>query len=80
MNMRYGTQVPKQRVACGMTLIEMLCIIALVVCVIEGSKVGKQFIGHWYGYLLGGILGVVVWLGCIYGIGFLIHLWKKHRK
>ena len=54
MNMSYGArQVPQKRVACGMTLIEMLCIIALVVCVIEGSKIGKQIIGHcgmycWY--------------------------------
>ena len=81
MNMSYGArQVPQKRVACGMTLIEMLCIIALVVCVIEGSKIGKQIIGHWFGYLLGGILGIVVCIAGIFGFGFLMHLWRKYRK
>ena len=65
-------------VARGMTLIEMLCIIALIVCVIEGSKIGKQIIGHWFGYLLGGVLGIVVCIAGIFGLGFLMHLWKKY--
>lgn len=59
MNAFYGVnQILQRRVAKGATLIEMLCIIALVVCVIEGGRFGNRIVGSWYGYLLGGILGL----------------------
>lgn len=75
--MSYGTkQVPKKRVTYGMTLIEMLCFMALVICVIMGVKFGHQIIGSWYGYLLGGILGVIVFLVCIFALSFVMHLWS----
>ncbi len=81
MNMSYGArQVPQKRVTKGMTFPEMLCFIALVVCVVIGGKFGNQIVGSWYGYLLGGMLGVVACVVCIFGIGFLMHLWKKYRK
>ncbi len=64
----------------GMTFPEMLCFIALVVCVVIGGKLGNQIVGNWYGYLLGGILGVVVCIAGIFGFGFLMHLWKKFRN
>jgi hypothetical protein len=59
-----------------MTLPEMLCFIALVVCVIMGAKLGHHIAGSWYGYLLGGILGIFVFLVCIYAFGFVLHLWS----
>jgi hypothetical protein len=73
-------QILEKRVSKGMTLVEILCFIALVVCVVTGGKFGNRIVGSWYGYLLGGVLGVVACVGGIYGLGFLMHLWKKHRK
>jgi hypothetical protein len=70
-------QLHQHRVVRGMTLIEMLCFIALVVCVIEGAKFGHHIAGRWYGYLLGGILGIFVFLVCIYTLGFVLHLWNR---
>ena len=81
MKMFYGVnQIFQKRVPRGMTFPEMLCFIALVVCVIIGGKFGNQIVGSWYGYLLGGVLGVVACVGGIYGLGFLMHLWRKSRK
>lgn len=81
MNMSYGTrQVSQKYFAKGMTFPEMLCFIALLVCVVIGGKFGNQIVGSWYGYLLGGILGVVACVVCIFGLGFLMHLWKKYRN
>lgn len=81
MNMSYGArQARRKRGACGMILPEMLCFIALIVCIVIGVKYGHQITGSWYGYLLGGILGIIAFLVCVFGLGFLMHLWSKRRK
>ena len=73
-------QILQKRVAKGLTLPEMLCFIALVVCAIMGAKFVRHIAGSWYGYLLGGVLGVVACIVCIFGLGFLMDLWKKYRN
>ena len=73
-------QILQKRVAKGMTLPEMLCFIALVVCVVMGAKFGHHVVGSWYGYLLGGVLGVVAGIVCILGLAFLMHLLTKNIK
>ena len=81
MNIFNGVdQIIKKRDAKGMTFPEMLCFIALILCVIVGGKFGNRIIGSWYGYLLGGVIGIVVCVAGIFGLGFLMHLWKKCRK
>ena len=81
MNLFYEVnQILHKRVAKGMTFPEMLCFIALVVFVVIGGKSGNRIVGTWYGYLLGGILGIVACVVCIFGLGFLMHLWKKYKK
>ena len=78
MNMSDGiNQLLQKRVSKGMTLVEMLCFIALVVCVVEGGRLGGRIVGSWYGYFLGGVLGVVACVAGIFGLGFLMHLLKK---
>lgn len=41
----------------GMTLVEMLCFMALVPCILIGVFFGSAIIGNWYGWLLGAVLG-----------------------
>lgn len=53
-------QILHKRVAKGMTLVEILSFIALIVCIVEGGRFGNQIFGSWYGYILGGVLGIVV--------------------
>ncbi len=66
----------RHRVARGMTLIEILTFIALVVCAISGAKLGHRIMGSWYGWLLGGILGVIIVFVCICALGLVMHLWS----
>ena len=81
MNISDGiNQILQKRVSKGMTLIEMLCFIALVVCVVEGVRLGGRIVGSWYGYLLGGVLDVAACVAGIFGLGFLMHLLKKYRN
>jgi len=77
VNMSYGIrQVFQKRVTCGMILPEMLCFIALVVCIAIGVMFGHQITGSWYGYLFGGILGIIVFLVCIFALGSVMNLWS----
>lgn len=46
--------------ASGMTLVEMLCFMALVPCILIGVFIGSAIIGSWYGWLLGAVLGFLV--------------------
>ena len=74
MNMSYG--VFQKRIAWGMTLPEMLCFIALVVCVIIGVKFGSHITGSWYGYLLGAILGFLLFFIPLMALAVLKDLWR----
>lgn len=77
INMNYGNrQFRPKRVMYGMTLIEMLCFIALVILAIVGIKLGHKLFENLYGGLLGGILGIIIFVVCIFAFGFVIHLWS----
>ena len=41
-------QILQKRVTKGMTLVEMLCFIALFVCVVIGGKFGNQIVGSYW--------------------------------
>lgn len=60
----------------GMTLVEMLCFMALVPCILIGVFFGSAIVGNWYGWLIGAILGFLVFfiLGTIWNV--LKELWS----
>jgi len=64
-----------QRIACGMTLIEMLCFIVLVIFILIGVFFGSAIIGSWYGWLLGAVLGLFVFLVSLMALAVLKDLW-----
>ena len=75
MNMK-GTKVPQKHVAVGMTLVELVCIMALIASVIMGAKFGYQFAKSWYGFLLGGLLGIIVFFAFVFALGSVMNLWS----
>jgi hypothetical protein len=69
-------EVPQEHIAVGITLVELVCILALMASIIMGAKYGYHFTGSWYGYLLGGILGFIVFFVFIFALGSVINLWS----
>lgn len=59
----------------GMTLVEFLCFVILLLCAICGAGLGHHLAGRWYGYLVGGILGAVAFLTCLAALAALLTLW-----
>ncbi len=72
---RQARQASQKRVARGMTLIEFLGFVILVVCVIAGAALGRDIIESWYGCLLGGILGALVFVVCLMAIAVAFDIW-----
>jgi len=57
-----------RRAPTGFTLIELLVIVVLVFCVLQGINFGRHIVGGWYGKVLGGLAGFVVFfVGCLPG-------------
>jgi len=54
----------------------MLWIIALVVCVIEGAKLGGDVAGSWHGSLIGGFVGSVAWVAGLFLLAWMGGQWS----
>jgi len=59
----------------GFTLIELLAIVVLVFCVIQGISFGRHIVGGWYGKVLGGLAGFLVFFLGGFAWATLMQLW-----
>ena len=59
----------------GFTLIELLAIVVLVFCVIQGVNFGRHIVGGWYGKILGGLAGFLVFFLGGFAWAALMQLW-----
>lgn len=74
MNMSY--RVFQKRITCGMTLIEMLCLMALALCILIGIFLATVIIESWYGWLLGVALGFLLFFIPLMALAVLKDLWS----
>ncbi len=65
----------RRHASAGFTLIELLAIVVLVFCVLQGVNFGRQMVGSWYGKLLGGFAGFLLFFLGLFAWATLMDLW-----
>jgi hypothetical protein len=60
----------------GMTLVELLVFISMVVCAFIGAGLGIKSITGWYGGIIGGVLGFLTPVFCGFALALLMDSWK----
>lgn len=74
--MRTRPAQPTRRFASfGLTLIELLVFVALMVCVLEGARIGQHVFGGKWGWLSGGFLGCFSFFLGALALLLLLELW-----
>lgn len=64
----------------GMTLVEMLCFMVLIPCMLIGALLANAMIGSWYGWLIGAALGFLVFFVFLMGLALLQESWSGQGR
>jgi hypothetical protein len=68
-------QAIRHRVSLGLTLIELVVFVAMIVCVVEGGGIGHRIVGGRFGWLLGGFSGCFSFFLALAALVLLMDFW-----